>query len=421
MYTPKLYIKDKKADNSLILLSVAYNNTRTRISTKISIPPKYWNDKTQAVKEHREFPRAKEINRELQDTLILSRKAIEFFESQDICPTSSQIKDKYLEILISPKKKQNPNEFWRLFDKFLIERGEIVSQKTIVHYDKSLRKHLLATEKWSGIPLSFSSLKADGGFIKKLEQYLTFKAKGKIEGQGAALNTIGKQNKNIKSFLNWCFDFGHCEMFSTKHIRTHQEIVDNVYITEDELDRLIHYNFKDEELVKVRDLFLIGCYTGLRISDLNRLVPGHFVGENIFIIPQKSKIKVPLKIPVISIIQPILQKYDNNPPKFDDLTDLNVKFREICEIAGFDDNVVIHRDRNGNKKEEFYKKFQLVTSHTCRRSFCTNLFVRKLPVRAIMAMSGHKTERSFTTYLKKGNDEIVEIFREEITASYYSS
>jgi integrase len=45
-------------------------------------------------------------------------------------------------------------------------------------------------------------------------------------------------------------------------------------------------------------------------------------------------------------------------------------------------------------------KYNLITSHTARRSFCTNAFLSGMPAIDIMAISGHTTEKSFLIYIK---------------------
>jgi hypothetical protein len=54
----------------------------------------------------------------------------------------------------------------------------------------------------------------------------------------------------------------------------------------------------------------------------------------------------------------------------------------------------------------------MVSSHTCRRSYCTNKFLKKVPVKVIMAISGHQTEKSFMKYLKLSNEDIINSYED---------
>ena len=55
----------------------------------------------------------------------------------------------------------------------------------------------------------------------------------------------------------------------------------------------------------------------------------------------------------------------------------------------------------GRKAEAtIYKKWELLQTHTARRSFCTNEYLAGTPTITIMAISGHKTDKSFMAYIK---------------------
>ena len=55
---------------------------------------------------------------------------------------------------------------------------------------------------------------------------------------------------------------------------------------------------------------------------------------------------------------------------------------------------IIHRKKFGK-----YPKYELVSSHVCRRSFATNLY-GKIDTLTIMKITGHKTEKQFLEYIK---------------------
>ena len=59
-------------------------------------------------------------------------------------------------------------------------------------------------------------------------------------------------------------------------------------------------------------------------------------------------------------------------------------------------------------QEKKYPKYELISSHTARRSFCTNAYKDNIPTLAIMAISGHKTEQAFLKYIKADSKEHAE-------------
>ena len=46
------------------------------------------------------------------------------------------------------------------------------------------------------------------------------------------------------------------------------------------------------------------------------------------------------------------------------------------------------------------KKYELITTHTARRSFATNLYNKGLNTITIRAITGHKDDKAFLRYIK---------------------
>lgn len=58
-----------------------------------------------------------------------------------------------------------------------------------------------------------------------------------------------------------------------------------------------------------------------------------------------------------------------------------------------------------------YKKFELITTHTARRSFASNLYLHGLPSSTIMKITGHRTEKAFMRYIKITPNENAKILQ----------
>ena len=56
-----------------------------------------------------------------------------------------------------------------------------------------------------------------------------------------------------------------------------------------------------------------------------------------------------------------------------------------------------------------YKKYELVSTHTARRSGATNMYIAVIPTLAIMKITGHKTEKAFLKYIKISEEENAEM------------
>ncbi|NUM51888.1 MAG: tyrosine-type recombinase/integrase [Flavobacteriales bacterium] len=398
-------LKDKTAKKqTLILLVFNFDNQRIKVSTGLSISASLWNTKSQRVRELLEFPSNIEINQKLEDQQNLILKLYAKHRSEGVMPDANGLKNEFLQFQDNPSKILKMPTFWDHFENFIdFKRREL---REIKDYNNALRKHLKKAEEKYNKPLSYGAIKnLSSGFIETLEHYLAYEAINSTGEKGMTTNSVGKQLKNLKVFLNWSFDRDIFPRFSLRHIICKTEEVDNIYITEKELESLVKLKLTDSNEKTVRDLFIIGCETALRFSDFTRLSKEHIKQNEIHIRPKKTQGKVAnnkVVIPISTRLQKILEKYNYNPPNFDagKVTDFNKTIRDLCEKAEINDNIIITKKIAGKTSETTFKKFQLVSSHTCRRTFCTLKFLDKMPAQIIMRFSGHKTDRAFLKYLK---------------------
>ena len=84
---------------------------------------------------------------------------------------------------------------------------------------------------------------------------------------------------------------------------------------------------------------------------------------------------------------------------------MNKYLKELGENAGIEENVPIHFTKNGEKVFEKYKKYELITVHTARRSFATNAYLNDVPTISIMKITGHRTEKAFLKYIKISQED----------------
>ncbi|PTT74108.1 tyrosine-type recombinase/integrase, partial [Chryseobacterium sp. HMWF001] len=175
-------------------------------------------------------------------------------------------------------------------------------------------------------------------------------------------------------------------------------------------------------LDNARDLLIIGLNTGLRVSDFMRLDLSHIKDDTIRIKAQKTGKFA--EIPINNQIAHTLEKRGGNLPKAISEQKFNEYIKEIGEAVGFTQKVRGAKMECINKKEAetagiekvfrkvsgTFPKYELMTSHICRRSFATNLY-GEIPTPVIMSITGHATETQFLTYIKKTNAENAEVLR----------
>jgi integrase len=409
-------LKNKQSKNeTLIILIFNFDNQRLKISTQCSVNPKFWNQKNQRVKELMELPNHRKINLRLEElnTLMIQQYNILIDEYGYV--EKDVLKSNFSTNMLNPIKQKSIKSFWDYYEDFIVFKRKQLND--IKDYHNSLRKHLQNTEKILGKKASFNSIKKlDNGFVEAMNDYLIHQAVNSKGEKGLAVNTVWKQFKNLKVFLNWCFEREYTPKFSIKHISAKQEEVNEIYLTQAELDNLNQLTLTDPEQTKIRDAFLIGCETALRYSDLKLLRKEHINVIDKKIRMENKKTQKKVVIPISTIAINILHKYDYNSPIFGgkSITDFNKGIKDICKKAGLTTNVVLYKTLKNKRLEIVHQKYELVSSHTCRRTFCTLKIIEGIPVSLIMKITGHKTEKSFFRYLKMDEETAADKMSEYI-------
>jgi len=286
---------------------------------------------------------------------------------------------------------------------------------------KVVRKNLQDYQKAKKTVLNFNSIDIDfyNSFIDYLKKPTRSKTKtGKpLTKAGLSMNTIGTRIKILKTFLSEANDRGInvLQDYKKKSFKVLKEETNSIYLTESELMQMYHIETSPgsleilrkefnadklpEYLEKVRDLFLIGCYTGLRFSDLSKLNKDNITNDNTINV-KTIKTNQSVVVPIHPITRQIFEKYDYQLPREISNQKFNEYLKDVAKIAGIKEPITTESTKGGFKVAETTEKYNLVTSHTARRSFATNAFLMDMPSISIMKITGHKTESAFMRYIK---------------------
>lgn len=398
----------------------------------ILIKPDNWSNETQQARQRADVFRSKTGDTEktgrqnFNDKIIGLRSAI---ESELMKAHQADITPEWLKTAID--RHWNPEKYkitlfsfiQSFIDKSITKpnskTGRPVSYKMQREYEVTfnyLKDYSAKTGKifdFKDIDLSFYD-----GFIQYLQEAHPVKSshpKGKVtDTQGLdkkkekklAVNTIGKKIQTLKIFLNAAKEEGKNSFdgYKSKKFVAMSEDSETIYLNESELTTIYEHDFsKNPSLDRVRDLFLVGCWTGCRFSDIGQITPESITDGLIHLKQYKTGKKV--IIPLHPIVTAILNKYDGCLPKAISNQKFNKSLKDIAEAAKI--NEMTHKaiTKGDVKVSTSYKKHELVTTHTARRSFATNLYKSGFPTLSIMAITGHTTEKSFLKYIKVTPDE----------------
>ncbi len=228
-----------------------------------------------------------------------------------------------------------------------------------------------------------------------------------------SVNTYGRALRFIKSLLIAATKAGYNTNLYYMNITGTQEASESIYLNEDELQKIYKLDLSTRPgLERVRDLFILGCNTGLRFSDYTKIAPDDVQGDRIRLVTQKTNSKV--IIPLMTQAKEILQKYNFQLPKAISNQKFNENLKEVAELAGLTDIVITHITKGGKATTTKQKKYKLCTSHVARRSFATNYYKLGIDKLEIMAITGHKTEAEFLKYIKVTGEEKADSFEKNV-------
>lgn len=392
-----------------IYLIVRYTNKRIVYPTGESIHPSCWQSDTskrnhQRAIQSRRFPQHPEFNQRLENLQNQAQDCFRrFINDQGREPSPKELRDA-LDRQLGRLTNDFPEDFFGFFDYFIessrsrtnpktgsrIAIGTIKKYRTTYNKIQQYAREQRRTLTWAAIDLRFHQ-----DFIDFLHKRYDMSA-----------NAVGKHIKTLKTMLNFAEEHGIKvnPAFRSPHFIAPQEEAENIYLDEDELAALAELDLTNERLARVRDLFLIGCWTGLRFSDFTAIEPHNITGNRIAIKTKKTGKKV--VIPIHASIKPILERYGGSLPAEISNQKMNAYVKELASMVP-ELHVEVHKSitRGGIRRSVKHKKYEMVTTHTARRSFATNLYKAGVPSLTIMQITGHRTEKAFLKYIKVTSEE----------------
>ncbi|MFO8068159.1 MAG: phage integrase SAM-like domain-containing protein [Bacteroidales bacterium] len=415
MATVNYYIRtvDKKiVDEPLsIRIRLRHNEKYFYARTTYNIKPEDWDKKKQRIKQGRLHSKRDTINSILGslESHIINLWNIQIDKSLLEKAWLQNIADKFFASLSKEIKESEEitlkgfiNNVMKSIDEYVDPiSGKKLSPRTI-------KKH----ERTQEVINKFIDSNNPGILIKEVDyQFYNGFLQHLTNNEGFAINTVGKYIAGLKMFLNRALEIGI--YVHTKNFKKPSEVSDSIYLNEEELLKIYNLDLSEKKrLEKVRDLFIVGCWTGLRFGDLTSLTKD-IIKEDKIVENLKTGNVVP--IPLHWMTKAILEKYEYNLPVNITNQKFNEYIKEVCDAAEINKRIRKGITKGGKRKYETFFKHKLISAHTARRSFATNLYNSGFPYISIMALTGHKTLDSFLTYIKVSPEEHAEKVEEHWT------
>lgn len=414
-------LKAPKEERSAIYIRVSVRGALYRRSTELIIETKFWNAKTQLPREVRGFTATRAITARLKAMREVAENLELEVKTAPTLPTADEFWKRFFLRLDGVAKVKMPFvEYMKMYAERRLAANGVNTAKQY----KTAAKHLTAYETEKRCTLQFADIN-----LRFYERFRDF-----MLGRGYSLNLLGTIVKSIKVAYRDARDVdGLHDLHETEKrgFSSANYAAKTIYLSLDELQRIADLEITPELIAEhfpesvrenvsaeanlakkaaalevVRNKFLLGAYTALRVSDFNHLRDVHIDGEYFRITTQKTGAQV--VIPIHPIIRRIIASgFDISTPVSDQK--INQHIKEVARMAGITQLVegtkyIQHRAVVG-----FFPKCDLITTHTARRSAATNMYKAGIPSISIMRITGHTTEKSFMKYIKITAEENAEL------------
>ena len=401
-----------------IMLVTTINGHRIRAYTKLRIEPKYWDKTTgqcrcELSSTLRIQTRLRQINHQINQLKRSVYQADELLAEKGEY-LSSKVVRTIIEKKFVPKKcPKSPIAYlYQLIDEYLknvnrrgkkgITSTQRAYQTAVKRLENYCRENRITVRSFEDFNKEFFA-----SFTNYL--YTCTYSKGK-KRQPYTQNTVVNTLKVIKNLLHRAYDNDMTDnnYFSKVQTILSSDSSEQVYLEESEIKKLVNLKLQDTLEKHIRDMFIVGCYTALRISDIQNLNNAVFGNGVISLYQIKTKEQV--EIPILKEIAPLLSHYRKQGfPKIDPCK-ANKTIKELARRCGIENEISFKEQRGGQSIIRTLPKWKMISFHTARRSCITNLYKRGYPVNYIMTLSGHRSIQAFQRYMKASNKELMHSF-----------
>jgi integrase len=268
-------------------------------------------------------------------------------------------------------------------------------------------QHLARYAALSRRPLAYTDFSREWA-----ERFAAWLSAGAAVRDSMADSSVNKQLKNLKEFLSDVADRGYTPPISVKGWNWDFASPEIMALSATEVARIEALEGLPPYLENARRLWLLMAYTGLRYSDAMKLKPEHDKGVVLQLIPKKTT-DISATVYIRKAARVLLEKCWTGEVHSISNVKLNKFIKAVCERAGIDEltEKISYYGQTSRPKREVFKKYELVTCHTARRTYITLSFGREIPLELIMMASGHVNPKTTLRYNQNTVARQVEVSR----------
>ena len=428
----KLFNYGKNKDKYQIRLRVTFNSHRLDLGTNCQLNNlEAWDAGNELVKAGYKGPKGETAN-SLNDELRKCRDTIDmvfqYYEVNDKIPTPSEVQQLFKERMSGilpkrpePEKKKSEQkakepDILTTFDIFTRKSGEKNAwSKATFAKMASLRVDIASYfPKIKLAELDEDTLTGFIAYLRDEKKILPSRTKkGQAEKKedkqkvriGLNNSTIKKKLENLTWFLRWARDNGYVvhpafKTFTPTLKQTQKTIV---YLTKEELCRIRDLDLSGSKLDPIRDIFFFCCFSSLRHSDAYNLRRSDIKGDHIDVTTIKTADSVSIELN--DTTKAILAKYKDVPfpgdralPPYTNQA-MNRSLKDLCQLAEINDPIRVTTYKGNVRTDTVYPKWELVGTHTGRRTFIVQALSMGISPNVVMKWTGHSDYKAMKPYI----------------------
>lgn len=396
-FIQKRYDGDVSEAQIRIIVKIEKSQIRFNVGHKIN--PERWDKSTGRVKRNainKKGVTSHEINSDIERLEGIIRDIIKKYEVEGYTPSHEEFKKTFNKAIGKIDDTAN-DSIEHLFNEFMFEKGRGWSDASLNRY-RGIKRMLI--KNYPGMRMKEVSSKTMADIHDKMYE------------RGMQNTTMKRFLRYVSAFFSWAEAKGYKSDW--RDYKPEIKTIRNkaiVFLTWDELMRLYALEFIPEKahLERVRDVFCFQCFTSLRYSDVAKLKKTDVYEDYISVVTEKTD--TALRIDLNDRSKAILNKYKDMTIKRNLALPvvcnqkMNEWIKECCALAEINTPVTKVYLRGKERIEEVYKKYELISSHSGRRTFISNALIMGIAPEVVMKWTGHTDYKQMQPYIDVADEE----------------
>ena len=362
-------------DHNTIRLIVSADGKKYKKSTGLSIQPSLWNQKAKSL-------RAKCKDVRVYERLRLIDLRMNEAENDGLAPEDALDYAVNGEVSAKEKKPKRPT-FWEYFKEWGERPSPVQRQRRL--YPNIVSKLMGTKEDWEDIDSAYY-----------------FRLCRAMDDYGCSVNYKGAIISKLKVVMNEGYKQKFHKNEEFRQFKRMSEVPETIALSRAELDALLEFDKFTQMERKARDLFVIGVYSVARWEDYSRITAENI--SNGMLNYEQLKTGKTVILPVSSRLQEALERNGGVAPKLSQQK-FNEAIKRCCKKIGMTDKLHVSKSKGSERVSSSHERWELVSSHTARRTGATMLYLAGVPAKRIMLCTGHSTESNFLRYVRISKEE----------------